>query len=180
MKKKNYFCHIEQKHIETSWLNALKYIKQNLIFNRQKQLLDIILGDFKDIKFTTTIKKLLPQLGATQLTGYEINNCNSDFLSDWLVSTNNISSYCYILVGVNLRYELPIYNLKLRKQVLKEKTHIIICGPNFNTYTYPTFNIGNSLEQLSLLIKGKIRIAQSLIEKEDVILLFGNSFFSEK
>jgi len=136
-------------------------------------------GDFKDIKFTSVIKKTLPQLGAIQFIGHEINNSNSDFLSEWLIDEDIKRNNCYILVGNNLRYEMPIYNLKLRKKVLKEKINIIICGSNFNTYTYPIFNIGNSLNQLSLLIKGKHRVAKLIIDKEDVVFLFGNSFLQK-
>jgi len=113
IKKREYFQNKEPKHIEISWLAALKYVKQNLIFNRQKQLLDVFLGDFKDIKFVSILKKMLPQLGATQFLGHEIDNNYSDFLSDWLINENNKDNACYILIGNNLRYEMPIYIFKV-------------------------------------------------------------------
>lgn len=69
------------------------------------------------------------------------------------------------LVGTNLRYELPILNLKVKQSVRLKNTPVFTWGiaTNFN---YLTYNLGINFLNLNTLLKGKSIFSAFFLEKK--------------
>ena len=66
----------------------------------------------------------------------------------------NINNFFFL--GTNLRMELPLLNLRLRKNYLENKNMISYSfGLSLNYLTFPVQNLGNSIKSFKNFIEGK-------------------------
>lgn len=86
-----------------------------------------------------------------------------------------------LLLGTNLRYDLPILNLKIKQQVKKNDLPVFIVGPH-NIANYSLFSLGNNLLHVDQLLKGKTLISAFFRKQKGLWLIdprvniFNNSF----
>lgn len=79
-----------------------------------------------------------------------------------------------LLIGCNLRYEAPMLNLKLRKQVVAKNLFVYNLGFSYKNNFFVK-NVGNSLYKLKAFLEGKSTLNLRLLP-ETTLVIIGNSF----
>ena len=92
-----------------------------------------------------------------------------------LLETNN-----YLLfLGLNPRLELPVLNLRYRKEVRENKMTVLSLGPQ-NNLNYSGVNLGTNMARfLSAFSKGKHIFAKLCKKKDNIAMLLVDLFFCE-
>lgn len=142
----------------------------------------------KDVKFFIGSFVDLETLGILERLKYQSNNrisiissnasslcmdLRSDYLFKDLALVNNAKT-C-LLIGCNLRYEAPILNLKLRKNVVAKTLFVYSLGFYFKN-NFSVKNVGNSLKKLKDFIEAKSFLNKKL--EKDSLVVVGNSFLT--
>ena len=146
IKKNNLF-------IETNWKECLNSVKNEFTSNKYKNTI-INTGYFTDIETIISLKNLSNKLDNVQTNSI---NIPFDFQNDYLINENldTINGRkVYIIVGLNLRLENPVLNIKLRKLSKKKNVLIGYIGSYFDS-TYNMVNLGNNLDIIKKIFTGK-------------------------
>ena len=124
----------------------------------QKRL-NFFLGDFLDLESALLLKKLAQKYGNYLFLSEKKKNMynNVDFKNFYL-STCDLSQLkkmkFIFMVNTNLRFLLPLINIKIKNLVSKTRLQIFTIGENVNL-TYSHVNLGKNLNSLVLLMNGK-------------------------
>lgn len=101
------------------------------------------------------------------------------------LSLKDLSKNEYILLlGTNLRYDLPMLNLKVKEQAKKNDLPVFIVGPH-NIANYNLFSLGSNILHIDLLLKGKSLISSFFRKKQGLWLIdprvntFGPGFLEQ-
>jgi len=124
-------------------------------------LVQSVIGHFSDLETTVALKDFFNDLGVSNLT-YEdsLNTYTADFRFSYLLNTTVVSleqASIVLLVGTNLRVEMPLLNSRLRKNYLltNKQLPVYSLGLAIDHLTYPVINLGNSISSLKNLLEGK-------------------------
>lgn len=146
--------------LHTNWSDILDKFWTHFYINKiilKKQLnFSLISGHFSDIYTGIAIKNLSNVLGSSyHESRFEDNRyLNLDFRQNYLLNLNKIdfnNINLFILLGVNLRFDAPLFNIKIRKLIKKKKILIISFSNTINLLYYVkhvTINIKNFLKFL--------------------------------
>lgn len=113
---------------KTNWTDILDKIWKHYLINnlilKKKINFSFLSGTFTDISTSLAIKNLSNNLGSSFYESRIDNNknVNLDFRQNYLLNLNKIdfnNINVFILLGINLRLEAPLFNIKIRK--LKKK-----------------------------------------------------------
>jgi NADH dehydrogenase (ubiquinone) Fe-S protein 1 len=150
------------------------------IFNNRKTNIFGFFGDLADTETLIILSDFFRELGSGSVFFQEKFNLNLDFRSSYLL---NISpgflekiDLC-IFIGINIRLELPLLNLRIRKAFLYNNALIISFGFLTNL-TYQYFQQGNNLNFLFKFLHGKSYACKCLIESNFPVIFLGSSFLS--
>jgi NADH dehydrogenase/NADH:ubiquinone oxidoreductase subunit G len=143
--------------IQSSWKNTLDFIKSTIISPSFKNLI-INTGNFNDLESLISInefsKKLIKTIRPT--INYNIKN-NADFQEYYLLNDNifNVTGYkVFLLVGVNLRLENPILNVRLKKLSANKNVLIGYIGSNYDN-NLNLVHLGNNFSIIKQIFSGK-------------------------
>lgn len=154
--------------------NKFLKINWNKVFSlfNFNEPINFFIGSFVDYETLNSLKLFKTNINIINSNSYltDIDN-RSSFLFNG--SINDFKT-C-LLIGCNLRYEAPILNLKLRKNVVSKSTFVYNLGYN-HLNNFNIKNIGNSSRQLKLFLENKLFLNLRLNDKSLVII--GNSFLS--
>jgi len=180
IKKNNLF-------IETNWKECLNSVKNEFTSNKYKNII-INTGYFTDIETIISLKNLSNKLDNVQTNSI---NIPFDFQNDYLINENldTINGRkVYIIVGLNLRLENPVLNIKLRKLSKKKNVLIGYIGSYFDS-TYNMVNLGNNLDIIKKIFTGKHWFCSYLSQfnknnlnyelQNEISFIFGQEFFNK-
>jgi hypothetical protein len=93
---------------------------------------------------------------------------NTDFRFLYLLNTTLVdleTTAIVLLIGTNLRLELPLINARVRKNFLNiNKTFIIYSfGLAVDYLTIPVKNFGSSLKSFKSFVEGKLNVAKDFV-----------------
>jgi NADH-quinone oxidoreductase subunit G len=138
--------------------------------------LNIFCGDSVDLETLFLAKSFLNKKGYSYITSY-LNSefLNLDFRYNYLGDSSiDFSEGIIVLLGSDLRKELPLLNIKLRKLVLDNKIKIITINSN-NNFNLNHTNLSFNLNSLKILFKGKSLLSYNIKNAKKVYFLLGSS-----
>lgn len=162
------FIKKNNKLIQSSWLECFYYFFLNLWFYSfffNTNYIGFILDVALDIELLIILKLFSIILGFLIITidkfnigEYYLSYLNPNFYEN-LNKINN-----FIFLGINLRLESPILNIKLRKKKMKESILYANIGNLFND-NLNSFNLGLNTKNIICLLKGKLKFNIYLLKK---------------
>jgi len=196
VKKSNFF-------LNCNWTDAIDYIGNMFndyyqkwdfgylrLIDIQKFNLAVFHGPLADINTVAMIKNFL-------FTAHNFNSnqpnprhksifiyqspffFNADFFENFTFGSDykNFGIIDFLLlINVNLRLEVPLLNLKIKK--LHSKNNLVVCSVGYLTnLTFEHFNLGNSLSSFVDILKGRHLICKKLIKSTHPMILMGEKFF---
>ena len=135
-----------------------------------------LFGDLVDSETLVCLSDLLGSLGSLNLSYQKSQILDQDFRSSYLL---NISfdliekADLFISVGVNLRLELPLLNLRVRKSFLYAQSLIISFG-FLTSLTYQYFQQGTNINSVLSFLDGKSYVSKCLIDSKFPIIFIGH------
>lgn len=146
---------------EESFSTLIKYIyKRNTV-------LDVCIGDFVEIESAVLLKELVNSLGFESIK-YNMDIRDKDFSVNYLMNTKMMDidkADMALIIGSNIRLELPILSIKLRGIQLERDILIVTVGPTVE-YFFKTYNIGSNLITLIDVLEGRHFICSKLYLSE--------------
>lgn len=177
--------------IQTTWENAFRFVQSKLLTKNYKNLV-INTGNFLDFEAFSMLDLLAKRLyDKYNLSINAHYNRNVDFQENYTINPNLLNftdKKVIILVGINLRLENPILNIKLKK--LSNNNNVIIgyIGAKYD-YNINLIHLGNNTKVLSDILSGKHNFCTTIANfnktntknnkiiekyKNKVTVLFGN------
>ena len=164
--------------VQSSWNKTFSYL-ESILKNQKFNNIIINTGNFNDLEQLTVLDNL-----KSKFNNIIINNdikSNHDLQEFYTIKNNFFESegpQVYILVGVNLRLENPILNIKLKK--LSQKNSILIgyIGANHN-YNMDLIHLGTSIKTLNDILKGTHQFStliQNFLKKNSKNIKIKNLF----
>ncbi|HXU26651.1 MAG TPA: NADH-quinone oxidoreductase subunit NuoG [Bacteroidia bacterium] len=148
------------------------------IFLDKKTAIHGFFGDLTDTETLVALSDFFRELGANDVLFQENLNLCCDFRSNYLLNLSmdviEKIDLC-ILIGLNIRLELPLLNLRIRKAFLYNNALIISFGFLTNL-TYQYFQQGNTLNSVFNFLKGKSYVSKCLLDSSFPLILVGTDF----
>jgi NADH dehydrogenase (ubiquinone) Fe-S protein 1 len=169
------------------WNNLLvkwiKYYYITSIILKKKINYSFYIGQLNDAETLIILKDFSNFIGSSNFKTNLNNNSNIDFRQNYILTFHKNDLYnCSLLflVGLNLRLESPLYNLKLRKLFLKKKFLILVFNSTLNL-TYYAKHIGLSYKSFLLFLEGRSFISNlSLSYIKNSYILLGSSLLQRQ
>nr|YP_010041674.1 NADH dehydrogenase subunit 11 [Cyanophora biloba]QPB15003.1 NADH dehydrogenase subunit 11 [Cyanophora biloba] len=161
---------------ELNWQNAFEIIKKQI--GQFNQGMVGVAGRLADIESSLALKKLINLLGSNNCFNSENIKINNDLKTNYLVDSkmlNESVDFC-LLIGLNLRQEIPYLNIKLRRLYYNSNLEIALIGSK-NMLSYPTLQIGMSLSILLNILEGKHKLCKKIIKSKNALILVGSSYY---
>lgn len=159
-----------------SWVFALEVLKFNSYFFKVND--SVLLRNFFDgtegLKSVCTLKQLGNSVGFDDFEAFSLVDRKLFKFSHFLLEK---SDAC-ILIGLNLRYDLPLLNLRLRERVNNNMLYVFNLGSVHN-FNYDVINLGNFVDKTYELIKGKHCILSQLINFNKITCLISSKLNNE-
>jgi len=153
-----------------------------LNFTKNGTYVDSYLGQSNDILTSIAVKDFRNNVGANPPVSLLTNSAsNNDFrmryLSNTAYSNIELTDLC-LLIGVNLRLEAPILNIKLRRAIANNETlQIFVIGPSINL-AYDYIHLGYDTKTLSQFIRGKHVLLNTAFTKSKYPIIFTGEIFN--
>lgn len=169
----------EDIFVQTSWTEVFKIIKDTLN-NKKFSKIVINTGNFTDLETLTALKKFT-DLNNNVIVNNNItkNNINISKYTLDLKDFHNVEGQkVYILVGIILRLENPVLNIRLRRLSQQESVLVAYIGPKYDS-NLNFLHLGNNLDVLKRIIEGKhhfVSILQAFLKKNNQNIKFKNIF----
>ncbi len=168
IKKDNYF-------IQVSWQQAFENIKFWINNNKYKNII-LNTGNFVDLETTAALK-----VWSNNYNNIVINsNTISSDKENYFVNIKNINEIkentVYIFVGLNLRFENPVMNIKMKKLSNQQNVLIGYFGAKYNN-NLEYYHLGLNFLGILNLIKGKhpfLKTINSFLKINNVRKSFNN------
>lgn len=146
-------------------------------FLNKKSSIIGLFGDLVDSETLVILNDFFHELGSSIVISQNFLNLNLDFRSNYLLnlSLNYVEKAdLFILVGLNMRLELPLLNLRIRKSFLNNNSPVISFG--FSTsLTYNFFQQGNNNNSVFRFLNGKSYASKCLIDSKFPIIFIGTN-----
>jgi len=143
-------------------------------------LVQAVIGHFSDLETALSLKDFFNDIGVSNLS-YEdtISQLFTDFRFSYLLNTTLVQleqASIVLVIGTNLRTEMPLLNSRLRKNYLLTNKNLAVYSVGLATdhLTYPVINLGNSITILKRLLEGKNYFLKNLLFKDFMNLAFLN------
>jgi NADH dehydrogenase (ubiquinone) Fe-S protein 1 len=137
-----------------------------------------LFGDLADSESLVILNDFFKSVGGSSIFFQENLQVDTDFRSSYLLNLSldiiEKVDFC-VLVGLNVRLELPLLNLRLRKSFLSNNGLIISFGFVTNL-TYHCFQQGHNMNSFFNFLKGKLYASKALLDSSFPIICVGPSF----
>jgi len=177
------------KFVPESWHMALKlvaFIILNLDAHPAKRALRdlfFVFGKFVDLETLFVAKRLVALLrgdssaftGATQPT--YLFDSRSFYLSSPV--KNLLKGDLFLFISCNLRFELPVLNLRVRRLVVAKKIRVFTIGSSFS-FNYAFVDLGKTTTILKQIAEGRHRFSQTFLTCSLPAVFLGNGLFRRK
>lgn len=163
--------------IQSSWKEVFEVISKK-IKNTNFNNIIVQTGNYTDLETLTAVDTFV-----NKLPGVLVNNdltITSDKQNYFLDAKefNNISGEkIYILVGINLRLENPVLNIKLRRLSLQNNVLVAFIGAKYD-YNINLYHLGNSFKTVKEILSGKhpfVPLLNTFLKKRKIKNTFKNS-----
>ncbi len=145
----------DNKFFVINWGSALNLFTYFLTNNFVEHL-EVLCGFFVDLETVLSLKIFFTSFGCSNFNYVDNVDTSFDFRFSFLLN-NTLSSLEFlnyvIFFGINLRFESPLMNVRLRKSFLNYNTKFYSLGLAIDYLTYPVLNLGNSLHTLKLILQ---------------------------
>ena len=166
-----------------TWNEVFYTLKADLLSKKSTLNIGCYFGELLNNEIIFTASKFMDIIGnpnkySIQDKLFINNDFNSNYLFNGKVTSLSNTDMCFIF-GSNLKSELPLLNVRLRKQYLATALSIITFGIRTNLM-YPTYFFGFKLKTIIKFIEGNNTFCKYLsVKKNPSFLLNLNLFKTE-
>lgn len=172
--------------ISISWTEVFYALKKDLLINNNyiKNLnFGIYFGELLNNETIFTASKFMDVIGnsnkySVQDSLFINNDFNSNYLFNSKVKALSNTDLC-IIFGTNLKTELPLLNVRLRKQYLATALPIINFGVRSNVM-YPTYFFGFKFKTIIKFIEGNNSFCKLLFNKKNPLFLLNLNLYKNE
>lgn len=171
------------EYCNITWNEVFYTLKADLLSKKSTLNIGCYFGELLNNEIIFTASKFMDIIGnpnkySIQDKLFINNNFNSNYLFNGKVTSLSNTDMCFIF-GSNLKSELPLLNVRLRKQYLATALSIITFGIRTNLM-YPTYFFGFKLKTIIKFIEGNNTFCKYLsVKKNPSFLLNLNLFKTE-
>ena len=171
------------EYCNITWNEVFYTLKADLLSKKSTLNIGCYFGELLNNEIIFTASKFMDIIGnqnkySIQDKLFINNDFNSNYLFNGKVTSLNNTDMCFIF-GSNLKSELPLLNVRLRKQYLATALSIITFGIRTNLM-YPTYFFGFKLKTIIKFIEGNNTFCKYLsVKKNPSFLLNLNLFKTE-
>lgn len=171
------------EYCNITWNEVFYTLKADLLSKKSTLNIGCYFGELLNNEIIFTASKFMDIIGnpnkySIQDKLFINNDFNSNFLFNGKVTSLSNTDMCFIF-GSNLKSELPLLNVRLRKQYLATALSIITFGIRTNLM-YPTYFFGFKLKTIIKFIEGNNTFCKYLsVKKNPSFLLNLNLFKTE-
>lgn len=171
------------EYCNITWNEVFYTLKADLLSKKSTLNIGCYFGELLNNEIIFTASKFMDIIGnpnkySIQDKLFINNDFNSNYLFNGKVTSLSNTDMCFIL-GSNLKSELPLLNVRLRKQYLATALSIITFGIRTNLM-YPTYFFGFKLKTIIKFIEGNNTFCKYLsVKKNPSFLLNLNLFKTE-
>nr|ABX45180.1 NADH dehydrogenase subunit 11 [Heterostelium pallidum] len=176
---------VNNKYITLDWKRAIKVFFNSIFINKK---MNVIFGSKISYNTLAAYKTFFNNLGLNQYiteNNLFVKKVNYDFRENYLnkntlknIETNDL----VFLIGLNLRVESPLLNIRLRNLNFNENQElnkkIIILGNKF-FWKKDSIYLGSKLITLFSIFEGRHNICQQLITSKNPLIFLGSSLVSK-
>ena len=171
------------EYCNITWNEVFYTLKADLLSKKSTLNIGCYFGELLNNEIIFTASKFMDIIGnpnkySIQDKLFINNDFNSNYLFNGKVTSLSNTDMCFIF-GSNLKSELPLLNVRLRKQFLATALSIITFGIRTNLM-YPTYFFGFKLKTIIKFIEGNNTFCKYLsVKKNPSFLLNLNLFKTE-
>ena len=171
------------EYCNITWNEVFYTLKADLLSKKSTLNIGCYFGELLNNEIIFTASKFMDIIGnpnkySIQDKLFINNDFNSNYLFNGKVASLSNTDMCFIF-GSNLKSELPLLNVRLRKQYLATALSIITFGIRTNLM-YPTYFFGFKLKTIIKFIEGNNTFCKYLsLKKNPSFLLNLNLFKTE-
>lgn len=171
------------EYCNITWNEVFYTLKADLLSKKSTLNIGCYFGELLNNEIIFTASKFMDIIGnpnkySIQDKLFINNDFNSNYLFNSKVASLSNTDMCFIF-GSNLKSELPLLNVRLRKQYLATALSIITFGIRTNLM-YPTYFFGFKLKTIIKFIEGNNTFCKYLsVKKNPSFLLNLNLFKTE-
>lgn len=171
------------EYCNITWNEVFYTLKADLLSKKSTLNVGCYFGELLNNEIIFTASKFMDIIGnpnkySIQDKLFINNDFNSNYLFNGKVTSLSNTDMCFIF-GSNLKSELPLLNVRLRKQYLATALSIITFGIRTNLM-YPTYFFGFKLKTIIKFIEGNNTFCKYLsVKKNPSFLLNLNLFKTE-
>ena len=171
------------EYCNITWNEVFYTLKADLLSKKSTLNIGCYFGELLNNEIIFTASKFMDIIGnpnkySIQDKLFINNDFNSNYLFNSKVTSLSNTDMCFIF-GSNLKSELPLLNVRLRKQYLATALSIITFGIRTNLM-YPTYFFGFKLKTIIKFIEGNNTFCKYLsVKKNPSFLLNLNLFKTE-
>lgn len=171
------------EYCNITWNEVFYTLKTDLLSKKSTLNIGCYFGELLNNEIIFTASKFMDIIGnpnkySIQDKLFINNDFNSNYLFNGKVTSLSNTDMCFIF-GSNLKSELPLLNVRLRKQYLATALSIITFGIRTNLM-YPTYFFGFKLKTIIKFIEGNNTFCKYLsVKKNPSFLLNLNLFKTE-
>jgi len=149
----------------------------SLYLNKKTSIIGIF-GDLVDSETLVVLNDFFHELGSSSVIYQKNTSLETDFRSSYML---NLSldliekSDFFIFIGLNIRLELPLINLRIRKSFLYANSLIVSFG-FLTSLTYQYFQQGFTINSVFNFLNGKSFVSRCLLESKFPIIFLGKNY----
>ena len=171
------------EYINLTWDEVFYTLKNDLLTKHSSLNIGCYFGELLNNETIFTASKFMDVIGnsnkySIQDTLFINNDLDSNYLFNSKVVNLNNTDMCFIF-GSNLKNELPLLNVRLRKQYLATALSVIVFGIKSNLM-YPAYFFGFKLKTLIKFIEGNSNFCKYLTKKKNPLFLLNINLFKNE
>lgn len=171
---------------ETSWsfvfIILFDNLFNNLLLNKNFSYLSFILGKNVDLsvfyilkkKFNFFFLKNASIFCQNFILNFKFDILNFFFFNYLILDVKNRDAF--ILFLLNPRLEIPLFNLKIRKNFLQNSNFFTASFGYVTNLTYPVFHCGNTTKDIFDFLKGKNLLCRKILQLKNPFFIFSEHF----
>lgn len=168
------------EYCNITWNEVFYTLKADLLSKKSTLNIGCYFGELLNNEIIFTASKFMDIIGnpnkySIQDKLFINNDFNSNYLFNGKVTSLSNTDMCFIF-GSNLKSELPLLNVRLRKQYLATALSIITFGIRTNLM-YPTYFFGFKLKTIIKFIEGNNTFCKYLSVKKNPSFLLNLNLF---
>jgi NADH dehydrogenase (ubiquinone) Fe-S protein 1 len=138
-----------------------------------------VFGDLVDAETLVVLNDFFHELGSDCVISQKMSTVDLDFRSSYLL---NLSldliekADLFVFIGLNIRLELPLVNLRVRKSFLYTNALVISFG-FLTSLTYQHFQQGQTLNSVFRFLNGKSYVSKCLLTSKFPVIFIGSNCF---